>query len=167
MNQKFLDLEITIPPFANQETRSAGGIFYTPAEKKIYMKTVSRLLSEFKGYFEGCKWLRLKVVYVCERPAKAPIGIPPGVWATQTEFRKGTRPDADNYLKPLQDSLSNHTIEKTVNKAGHVTKLIRGAGIIDDDSHITSLIVDKIYATPGGKPRTEIKITELTMFYTR
>ncbi len=168
-SKRILEFDLPFPAEAHLETATtATGQMYTPAAKKVYMRKVSASLSDFKGYFKGAMCLRLTILFVCDRPVSAPHYIPPGIWKTQTEFRKGTRPDIDNYLKPLQDGMSYHVIDRIKHpKTGDIKKLVTGAGLIDDDSCIVSLRADKIYAGIGDKPRMEIKIEELSMFYLR
>ena len=169
-SKRILEFELPYGPQAHKESQihPSGKFIYTPQEKKDYMRLISDSLSDYKGYFKGCMCLRVTILFVCARPAASPSYIPSGLWDTQTEFRKGTRPDLDNYLKPLQDGMSNHIIDKIKHpKTGDVKKILTGAGVIDDDSCIVSLRADKIYAMKGRKPQMEIKIEELSIFYVR
>ena len=165
-----LEFDLPYPAEAHKESQihPSGKFLYTPQEKKDYMRKISDSLSDFKGYFKGCMCIRLTILFVCERPTKSPEYIPSGVWNSMTEFRKGTRPDLDNYLKPLQDGMSNHVIDKIKHpKTGDIKKILTGAGVIDDDSCIVSLRADKIYSMKGHKPQMEIKLEELSYFYVR
>ncbi len=140
---------------------SKNGISYTPKEKKEYMKHLSQLMSKFKGHFKGVPLLKAKFIFYCPRPKKAPDYILPGLWQTMNPFYKGTRPDLDNYIKPLQDSLSHHIIEKLYNKDRELIKMFKGARVIDDDAAIVDLRAIKVFAQRGETPSIRIHLTEI------
>lgn len=162
-------LKFTLPfaPLANKETmHTTKGFSYTPKEKKDYMKLCASTMRNFKGRFAGAKCVRLTILFVCERPNLCPEGIPKALWKSLSlQFYKSSRPDADNYLKPLQDSMSNHIIEQTKNKDKEVIKRIRGANIIDDDAVLVSLRIDKVYRRIDQSPQIQIKLQELNNIY--
>ena len=162
---KKLSINLPYPPFANLETRfKANGFAYTPPEKKAWMKDVARSLDEFTGYFAGIPCVKAKFLMVIERPKAHPPYIPSGIWKTQTSFYKPSRPDGDNYLKPLQDALGNAILE-SIKKAVGPPKKTYGAGIVDDDSNLVDVRIIKVYAKPGQEPHIKIKLTELPLIY--
>ena len=162
---KSLKITLPYPPFSNLETRFlASGFAYTPKEKKDWMKTVARSLDPFTGHFAGVLCIKAKFLFVIDRPKTHPPYIPSGIWKTMTSFYKPSRPDTDNYVKPLQDSMGNAILESIKQKLGPPKKSY-GAGIIDDDSNIVDLRAIKIYCQPGQEPHIKIKLTELPLIY--
>ena len=164
---KTLKFTLPISPLANKETMiSQKGFSYTPAEKKKYMKQCAAMMANFKDRFKGVACIKLSIVFVCDRPRACPVHIPSGLWKSMSlQFYKSTRPDIDNYLKPIQDSMSNQVIEQKKNALKVVISQIKGAGIIDDDSNIVSLTAKKVYRKLSQNSHIQIKITELNYIY--
>jgi len=161
-----LTFEIPWKPFANMETRSTkAGFCYTPKEKKKFMKDISEYLEEYKGYFEGVPCLKITIMCVCERPSASPKYVPSSIWRRQVSFYKASRPDSDNYLKPLQDSLSHHIISKIRIGKSERFKIIRGSGIVDDDSCFVDTRIIKVHRKIGQDPHYKITIKELPPIY--
>ncbi len=164
-----LDILLPFPPFANKETQfTKGGIAYTPKLKKEYMLMVSEYLSdEHGGSFEGVICIKVTFIFLCPRPNAKPSHIPNGLWRRLISYYKPSKPDIDNFLKPLQDSISKHVIKKSKNKFGIIKRLWRGACIIDDDSNIVDLRAIKLYCRPDQEPSVIIKLKELPYTYER
>lgn len=161
-----LVLKLNCDPFANQETRFLqNGIPYTPTDKRRFMSDVSDALRKHNGYFEGVKFIRAVFKCYCKRIQSKPKDIPLDIWRRQVTLYKNSKPDGDNYLKPLQDSLSNHAITSKKNKAGRYEVIKRGAGIIDDDAVLVDTRVIKLWCKPGMKPHVIIKLVEIDMIY--
>jgi len=132
------------------------------------MLMVSEYLSdEFGGYMEGAICIRAQFIFMCPRPKASPDHIPTGLWKKLISYYKPTRPDCDNYLKPLQDSISNHVIKTSKNKFGIVKRIWKGACIIDDDSNIVDVRAVKLYCRPDQEPSVIIKLKELPYTYER
>lgn len=161
---KSLRFKLDMPPMANKETCvTKSGMTYTPTEKRKYMKECAKKMREHRFAFKGVKYIRATFVFVCDRPKKSPDGIPPALWRTLTNFYKPTRPDIDNFCKPLQDSMSYHIIE--TKKTKYIHKIIRGAKIIDDDSNIVSLRIEKVFRRLDQEPHVLVKLKEITPTY--
>lgn len=159
---KSLKVRINIIPLRNLETMvSKTGVSYTPQEKKRYMQEISDAMKPFKGHFKGVALVKVKFMFMCPRPKSNPFHIPAGLWSSMSVFYKGTRPDIDNYVKPLQDAISLHIIQKSYNSSGELIKTIKGAGVIDDDQSIVDLRAIKLFAQRGQEPCIKIHITEI------
>lgn len=162
-------LKFTLPfaPVPNLETMtSKTGVSYTPGKKKEYMKLCAETMVNFKGRFAGVRFVRLTILFICDRPQVCPKGIPSALWKSNSiQLYKPTRPDADNYVKPLQDSMSHHVIESKKDKHKQVIKLIRGACIVDDDAVFVSLRVDKVFRKLDQEPQIKIKLEEINYIY--
>lgn len=164
---KTLKFILPFAPFANQETRATkSGLMYTPKEKKDYMKKIAEFMEPWSGYFEGVKCIKAKFILVCDRPDIHPSHIPSGLWKKLSmTYYKASRPDADNFLKPLQDSMSNHIIQTKKGKNGNRIITHRGAGIIDDDSCLIDIRVIKLYRRMDQEPHIAIYLKELPNNY--
>jgi Holliday junction resolvase RusA-like endonuclease len=161
---KVLRFKLDMPPMANKETQiTRKGIAYTPTAKRDYMKRCARKLRKYKGEFAGIKFIQASFVFVCDRPKKAPDGIPADMWKKMINFYKPTRPDSDNFLKPLQDSMSHHVIQTKKTKYLHT--VIKGAKIIDDDSFLVSTKVEKVYRRLDQEPHILVKLKEINYIY--
>lgn len=179
MNQNFLfeqpdDFQPSIPqlhmvldiePKAHKETKVGKYGLISDPEKREYMIKLASLMREWEGWFKGVRFLKLKVVFVFERPAKA---IPDGhrriEWENpQLELMKCNSPDLDNLEKSLQDCLSYHRISKGNTRSPDIF----GAGVIDDDCRIVSKVTHKIYAKLYKNPRIEVTLTEVSNRFSR
>lgn len=160
---KYLKVRLPIAPLRNFETMvNHVGFSYTPKEKKDYMKKVSSIMSTFKGHFKGVRLIKAKFTFYIARTKVCPDYIPSGLWQTMNCFYKGTRPDTDNYVKPLQDSIGRGVIEKMYNKERELVKVFKGAGVIDDDAAIVDLRAIKVYTKRGEEPFIRIHLVEIT-----
>ena len=164
---------LDMPPTAHKETKfTTTGIAYSDPEKRKFMIEAANKLREYSKYFLGVRYIRMDVLFVCERPDTQPIvGIPKSYWNDpDLELLRCSRPDLDNYEKSLQDILSYHIIKKRIRSKTtfQVTqKEVTGAGIIDDDSCIVEKLTRKIYAKPRESARIEIKLREIDFIYRR
>ena len=139
---------------------------YTPKEKKKFMIAFSEYLDGYEYTFKGVACIRAKFVMVCDRPNAAPDYIDSAIWKSLSlVFYKATRPDCDNYAKPIQDSLSHHVIQKILNKHKRVTSFKTGAKIIDDDSNLVDVRYVKVFRRPDQDPHIKIILKEINPIY--
>ena len=142
------------------------GFMYTPKEKKKFMLSVAEYLEGNEDFFKGVACIRAKFTLVCDRPMAAPDYIDSVLWKSlSVRLYKATRPDCDNYAKPIQDSISNHIIQKTKNKNKVVVAIKRGACIIDDDSNLVDVRFVKVFRRPDEEPHIEILLKEINPIY--
>jgi len=167
---------LDMPPTAHKETKfTKVGHAYSDSGKREYMIAAANALREYEGWFRGCKYLYLTIVFVCERPSKgtpSETNIPGARWREQNlEIMKCSRPDLDNYEKSLQDILSHHIIQRKKRSDKNYIVLvpeIKGAGIVDDDSFFVSKTTHKIYATRANpRPRIEVTIRQRKYIFER
>ncbi len=107
------------------------GRAFTPAKTRNAESMIQALIRDEViklGTFDSGTPLKLSAVFYRERPAHLPKRITTPV----------TRPDLDNYLKLLLDSLNKY--------------------VFPDDSQICSIVVDKRFGNP---PRIELIIEEV------
>lgn len=160
---KVLRVRLDIPPFGNLETRATkDGKMYTPQEKKVFMLAAARELRPYAFAFENVDFIHVSYLFVCDRPANCPEHIPTGLWKQNINLYRNSSPDVDNYIKPLQDSMTWHVIKCLRNKQGEVTKRKRGAQIIDDDKFIVSVRAKKIFRRLDQRPHVLITIQEIS-----
>lgn len=155
-----LHMVLDIEPKAHKETKfTKKGFAVTDPEKREYMIRLANLMRPWEGWFKGCYFLKMKVVFVFERPAQqVPVGQKRIEWENpELELMKCSKPDLDNLEKSLQDCLSYHVISK----GNGLKPTIMGAGVIDDDARIVSKATHKIYAKQYKNPRIEITLTEV------
>lgn len=160
-----LHMVLDIEPKAHKETKVGKYGLLSDPDKREYMIKLAGLMRQWEGWFKGVRCIKLKVVFVFERPDKA---IPDGQrrieWENPSlELHKCNSPDLDNLEKSIQDCLSYHVISKPTKYKPSIT----GAGIIDDDCRIVSKISHKIYAKKYKNPRIEITLTEVSNRFRR
>ena len=124
---------IPMPPQAKQRPHFANGHAYTPQKTREYEEAVSLIAkASIRKPFEGA--VRLKAIFYMPIPkswskAKRKDAIDGKVCHT-------TKPDTDNLLKAIMDSLNG------------------GIGYYDD-KQVVEIIAEKLYS---DNPRTEIEL---------
>ena len=131
--------EIPIAPKAKGRPRmrvvNGHAQAYTPKKTRQFESTAAELIAKHSPPSLLVGPVHLGVVFVLPRPKrldgkKHPAGF----------VKCDKRPDASNLLKSLEDAIQN---------SGQVWS---------DDSQVQHLIVEKVYAEKGGKPRIEVRI---------
>lgn len=160
-----LKVRIPIAPMAHRETKfTRQGFAVTDKEKRKYMIEVSSMLREFEGWFKGCRFVRMYVIFAFERPVQCPLGQVKSDWDNpHLDLFKSSAPDMDNCLKTLQDCLTYHVIDKGTKSSPP----IHGAGILDDDSCIVAGEPYKVYARIGKEPSIIIHLSQISNRLTR
>jgi len=112
-------------------------------KEQLWVMVVRQQLKELAvRHFSGA--VAMKIVFWMKRPANHfGSGKNAGVLKASAPAAPVTKPDIDNLLKFLADSL-NH------------------CSIWIDDSYIADIDMKKRYALPGTEPRTELVLCEVT-----
>lgn len=161
-----LHMVLDIEPKAHRETKfTKKGFAVTDEEKRDYMIRLAGMMRPWEGWFKGVRCVKLKIVFVFERPDKAiPDGQRRVEWEDPNlELYKCNAPDLDNLEKSLQDCLSYHVISK----GNGLKPTIMGAGVIDNDCRIVNKSSHKIYAKKYKGPKIEITLTEISIRFQR
>lgn len=130
------------------------------------MIAVAEYLEGYEDFFKDVACIKATFVLVCERPQQSPDYILPALWKTMDlVIYKATRPDCDNYAKPIQDAISHHIIQQTKNKLGRVTSFKQGARIIPDDSNLVDVRYLKVFRKIGEESHIKIFLKEVNPIY--
>ena len=132
---KKIKIVIPMPPVSKGRPRFANGHAYTPAKTRQYEEAV-QIIARNAINLALIGAIKLHIYFYMPIPKS--WSKPKKRRAMEGEIRPTTRPDIDNLVKAILDSLNG------------------GIGY-NDDSQIVELHVEEWY----GEPRTEIELEEL------
>jgi Holliday junction resolvase RusA-like endonuclease len=119
-----LDIVIFLTPVPKGRPRFARGIVYTPTKTKRFESQLKKVLKEVRKDFPLMRGpVGMTLSFFSKAPRKTLKGV---AWKT-------TRPDVDNLIKAVADSMN---------------------GILyEDDAQITQINASKLFCYPGETPR--------------
>ena len=129
-------------PVPKGRPRSAGGKVYTPPRTRRWEAAAAQIIALQWGAAELVRPVGLSVVACHRRPKNRPKSIAPELWALGSELYRPSKPDLDNIIKAVKDS-----IEK--------------GGVVANDSQICELRARKVIAAKGAEPCVIIHVYEI------
>tara|TARA_B100000085_G_C18551193_1_gene515947 strand:+ start:2214 stop:2618 length:405 start_codon:yes stop_codon:yes gene_type:complete len=130
-----INIRLDLSPVACPRPRvTKNGVYYP--KRYTTFKTVSKalLMNQCKMFIQKQQNIHIDYLFICKRQSALCKG--------KQRVYKATRPDLDNYIKAINDSLQS-------------------AGIIEDDSQIVSLSGKKMFSAPKEDPFIQLTITLL------
>ena len=128
----FITLHIPLAPVACSRPRvTRNGVYYSDRYNTFRKQSKALLMNQCKMTIPKEQLVHVEYTFVSRRQSNNCKG-------GGRQFKR-SRPDLDNYIKAINDSL-------------------QAAGIIEDDSQIVSLSGQKLYGDLKEKPSIEIKI---------